>query len=281
MSRAKYSAIVLRYVHDAVSAEFVNIGLLFVCSEQNVIRFSVLPRTKRVVEFFPGAKARVIRAALRQATASAKPWLNRSVQASGLPDERAEALREMAYAVVPRDDSALQWSEVFHGLSHDASATFDRLFERLVLRYEEGAIQHKRTDDQVWRTFSKVLEKRNVFGRLQEFEVSAELESVKFKHALKNGKWHLMEPVSFDLASAESITDKAKRLLGQMTLLKGSDTDFRLYFLVGQPEGDEGQEAYSKALRILGEIPCEKVIYPESKAEEFAADLVRVAASAH
>lgn len=281
MSRARYSAIVLRYVHDAVSAEFVNVGLLLVCSQQGVVKFSVLPRTKRVVEFFPGAKALVIRQALRHAVASAKSWLTRSSYVTGTAEERSASLQEMAHAIVPKDDSALQWSEVFHGLSSDAVATFDRLSERLVLRYEFGAAQPKRTDDQVWRTFSKVLEKRNVFGRLQEFEVSAELESVKFKHALKNGKWHLMEPVSFDLSSAESITDKAKRLLGQMTLLRGSDTDFRLYFLVGQPEGEEGLEAYSKALRILNEIPCEKVIYPESKAEEFAAELVRVAASPH
>lgn len=281
MSHGRYSAIVLRYVHDAVSSEFVNVGLLLVSSDHDVVRFQVLPRTKRVVDFFPGARAVVIRAALRQAMSAAKDSLNLSAHVIGGPEERSLALRKMAYTIVAHDDSALQWSDTFHGLSPDSAATFDRLFQRLVLRYELGAPHPKRTDDQVWRTFSKVLESRNVSARLQEYEVSAELESVKFKHALKNGKWHLMEPVSFDLASPESITDKAKRLLGQMTLLRGSDSDFRLYFLVGQPEGEEGQDAYQRALRILRETPFETVIYPESKAEEFAAELVRVAALPH
>ncbi|MCW0379449.1 hypothetical protein NB697_002295 [Xanthomonas sacchari] len=276
MSRCAYSAIVLRYVHDLVSGEFVNVGLLLFCRERKFVRFAVLPRTKRVLQFFPGSEARTIKRALGAAQVSAR-GLSGLFGNISADVEADRALVEASYRIVPLDDSALQWSPVTVGLTSDPQETFERLFDRLVLRYEEDQPKAKRTDEQVWRSFSKVLEKRNVSSLIREHEVEAKLETIKFKHALKNGKWHLLEPVSFDLATPESVTDKAKKLLGEMTLLRDRQQDFRLYFLVGKPSSLEVMEAYDRALRILGEVPIESTVYLESEAEKFAADLSKVA----
>jgi hypothetical protein len=222
VTRFRYSAIVLRYVHDLVSGEFVNVGLLLVCPEQGVFKFKVTPRLKRVLDFFPGTRAMTIKSALRVAElASKKIPEYEAMHMVGSAGDRNVGVAEVAYRMVPHDDSALQWSEAFSGLTADAMQTFDRLVDRLLLRYLEANERVRRTDDQVWRTFSKVLENRNVADKLQEHEIKAKVETVKFKHALKNGKWHVMEPVSFDLSSEETITDKAKKLLGQMSLLRG------------------------------------------------------------
>lgn len=278
MKRMPYSVTVLRYVHDVASGEFVNVGLMMVCG-QSFLEFSVLKRAKRVLQFFPGSRATTIRIALRTAKTAysqvKKAWSVGVVQLT----ERADPIEDLSKRVVPYDDSGLQWSPVTVGLTSDPQSTFDRLFERLVLRYEDGAAQQRRTDDQVWRTFSKKLENRSVFSHLEEHQVTSKLETVTFEHALKNGKWHLLEPVSFDLASPESVTDKAKRLLGEMTLLSERKDEFKLYFLVGAPNDDEVRDAYEKALRILKEVPCESAIFRESQADQFASEIARVASN--
>lgn len=276
MSRYAYSAVVLRYVHDIVSGEFVNVGLLLFCGKQKFVKFSALSRTKRVLQFFPGSQARTIRQALSAAGANARNLSGLFARISEDVDA-SQVVVESSHLIVPLDDSGLQWSAPTVGVTSDPEETFDRLFDRLVLRYEEDQVRAKRTDEQVWRSFSKVLEKRNVSALIREHEVEAKLETVKFKHALKNGKWHLLEPVSFDLATPDSVTDKAKKLLGEMTLLRDRQQDFRLYFLVGKPSNPDVMEAYERALRILGEVPIESSVYVESEAEKFATDLSRIA----
>ena len=40
--------------------------------------------------------------------------------------------------------------------------------------------------------------------------------------------WHWLEPVSFDMAAAETIKDKAHKLPGQITSVFGTAETFRL-----------------------------------------------------
>jgi len=277
--RSQYSAILLRYVHDVMSGEFVNVGLFFVCPDQNFAKFRELTRARRITDFFPGVRAKTIRTVLRTISTTALDLSSSAPSIVSQATDPNEGMLEVAHGLVAKDNSGLQWSEPFSGLTTNAAETFDRLMSRLVLKYQEQMPATRRTDDQVWRTFSKVLEKRNL--KLQEHEIKAKLKRVTFKHALKNGQWHLMEPVSFDLASVESITEKAEKLLGQMTLLNASSSHFKTYFLVGEPSEPDVSEGYEKALQILGEIPGDTAIYQESQAEQFANDLERIATAPH
>ncbi|NYH49408.1 DUF3037 domain-containing protein [Xanthomonas arboricola] len=278
MSRSAYTAIVLRYVHDLVSEEFVNVGILLTCPEFNYVKFAALTRVRRVLDFFPGSDARTIRAALNVATRNAQVF-NGLFSDLMVTHQSSEAILKAAHRIVPHDDSGLQWSHITTGLTHDPAKTFGRLYDRLLIKYEDLQPKARRSDEQVWSSFSRALEKRNVSALIREHVVSSRLESLTFKHALKNGKWHLLEPVSFDLASAESIKDKAKKLLGEMTLLKDNGGDFCLYFLVGQPNNQEVADAYSQALKILQEVPLQKEIYTEAEAEKFATRLAAVAST--
>lgn len=277
--RSQYSAILLRYVHDVMSGEFVNVGLFFVCPDRNFAKFRELSRAGRITDFFPGVRAHAIRSVLRTLSTRAMDLSLSAPHIVGQATSQHDGMLQVAHRLVPKDNSGLQWSEPFSGLTSDAAETFERLMDRLVLKYQDRTPVVRRTDDQVWRTFSKALEKRNL--RLQEHEIKAKLKRVTFKHALKNSQWHLMEPVSFDLATVESITEKAEKLLGQMTLLSASTSHFKTYFLVGKPSSDEVCEGYERALQILEQIPGDHAIYQESQAEQFANDLERVATAPH
>ena len=100
--------------------------------------------------------------------------------------------------------------------------------------------------------------------------ISVDDDQVEFKHAWKNGVWHCLAPVSFDLASADSIREKAHKWLGQLTSVSKATEDFKLYFLVGEPTVAELRPAFESALSILGKSSIEQEFVPEAQAGELS-----------
>jgi len=290
MSSKTYACSVLRYIHDPATGEFVNVGIVLTMADRAYADGLFRTNTQRITQFFPGVKGGNLRrtlTALRSATKRSQklfqPSMIDDIQSGDKTSIENECLRVMTFAhgILPNDDSALQWSEPFTGITSAPVETLRRLYDRLVVRYDVKKSHQQRTDDQIWRVFSKALEVRDLGERLEEHVIDAKLERVAFKRALKNGKWHLLEPVSFDLLSPDSITDKAKRILGQMMLLEHAGKDFKLHFLVGEPSDDAVRQAYETAMNILAEVPVAKQIYTESKVAEFEAEINRIASSVH
>jgi len=89
-------------------------------------------------------------------------------------------------------------------------------------------------------------------------------DEIKFDRAWKNGVWHCLAPVSFDLASPESIREKAHKWLGQLASV-GSD-DLKLYFLVGEPSQAELKPVYQSALNILRKSTVPVEVFAETDA---------------
>lgn len=286
MSSETYACSVLRYIHDPMTGEFVNVGLVLTMSNRAYADGLFRNHTQRITQFFPDVKRshlsrtlKALRAATKQSRKLFQQPLIESEEEGAGPNYECKRVMQFARGILVEDDSALQWSEPFTGVTSAPAETLKRLYDRLVVRYDIKKSHQQRTDDQVWRVFSKELEARDLADRLQEHVVKSKLESVPFKHALKNGKWHLLEPVSFDLLSPESITDKAKRILGQMLLLNQAGDDFKLHFLVGEPSDDGVRDAYQMAMNILEEVPVAKKIYSDSRVDEFVAEINRIAAS--
>jgi hypothetical protein len=186
------------------------------------------------------------------------------------PDSGDTAI-DFASRILPHDDSSLQWSKLGSGQTRDPGRELDVLFDRMVLRHERQQNFERRTDEEVWREFSKSLQKRQVLSEFHEKEIVADADSMTFSRAWKNGVWHCLEPVSFDLIDGESIRAKAHRYLGQFTALREADEQFKVYLLIGEPRHTDVQAQYVKALRILEEIPVPNRIFTEAQAEEFAA----------
>ena len=151
-------------------------------------------------------------------------------------------------------------------MAADPSQKLEALFNRMVMRYDEPApTRTRRTDDDVWRNFKRDLEQRRLLRYFEPKTISVLDDEVRFEHAWKNGVWHCVEPVSFDLAAAETIKDKAHKLLGQITSVNGTPDDFRLYMLVARPDDDALLPAFESAMSILQKMPCEKEIVQEDE----------------
>lgn len=262
-----YSYVLLRYVHDLSTGEFVNVGVVAYEQKSRAIAYRFKHSVSRVTSFFPGVKARNFRQQLRmlERAFSEADQRNLSLQFADVEDARRIALQ-----VFVEDDSALQWSDLRTGISADFQRSVDSLFERLVNRYDEHKIGGSRRSDQdIWSSFSKSLPKSNVLHHLHERAVSSKDDEVVFEHAWKNGKWHCLEPMSLDLASAHRIKEKVHKCFGQLASLQAELMDHKIYFLMASPHNDALHGEYLKAKSILAKLPVESEIVEESEFPTF------------
>lgn len=57
---------------------------------------------------------------------------------------------------------------------------------------------------------------------------------------------------------------------GRVTSIANSQEDFRLYFLVGQPQDNKLIDAYNSAISILQKTSIESKVFQESNADELS-----------
>lgn len=262
--QCSYTYTVLRYVHDLTSGEFVNVGVALHASQPRYL--SAICRTTygRLNKVFPGMNAEHFKALMRHIQNSFEAQGERL--SSELPLSLPSSMLEIAQSVLPKDDSSLQWSPVGSGRTDDPAQTLEKLFNRMVMRYEERQASSSRTDEDVWRHFKRDLEERQILQHFQPKTISVQDDEVEFQHSWKNGKWHCLEPISFDLAAADSIKDKAHRWLGQLASVQNAADPFKVYLLVGAPQQEELQPAFQSAVSILRKIPVDKEIVLERDA---------------
>jgi hypothetical protein len=125
-----YSFGVFRYVHDAVTREFVNIGVAVCSPEAGYFRVRCTSDSARIARTFEAIDA----GAFRGLMGHIEERLNASsVTAAKLGLESGVA------AVLPPDDSAIQFACAGAGLSEDLNQTLQQLFSRYVGQYARRA----------------------------------------------------------------------------------------------------------------------------------------------
>lgn len=274
MKSVAYQFSVLRYVHDTVTQEFVNIGVAVFAPGVGFLRARCTENYARISRMFlriDGTQYRQIAHYIEsQVSAQSKRF------DSSLQFEPAPRLDTLLAEILPRDDSAFRFSDVGVGTSIDPRKALDDLYHRHVEQYL-AAERPTRDDEEVWRVFREPLDRKNanIAGLLKPKRIVAPLFEYEFKRAWRNGVWHLYEPVSFDLVEEYSVLDKANRWLGRGENLSESDEPFRMYLLLGEPRDPAMRSAFRKARNILNKIPVEKEFILESDRDSFADELAR------
>jgi hypothetical protein len=267
--KTPYTYTVLRYVHDIATGEFLNVGVALLAPEQRYV--SALCRTSytRLKIAFPSLNGESFRSAMRHVMHEFDHF--QKELGEELPLRAVDAgVTTYAHAVLGPDDSSLQWSPMGAGLTADPSVTLEQLYERFVTAHEAPSPAQRRHDEDIWKRFSHELQQRQVLRHFVKKTIAVDDDQIEFKHAWKNGTWHCLAPVSFDLATAESIREKAHKWLGQLTSISQAPQDFKLYFLVGEPAQTELRPAFESALSILQKSPVDKEVVPEAQAVELS-----------
>ena len=271
--KTPYTFTVLRYVHDIVTSEFVNVGLVLQDSKSGVIYSKFRTSMGRVKAAFPGIDRAAFVSAMKSLHRGLRAVSGEEFKKAGLANGVSDA-GGWARLVLPSDDSALQWAPVGSGLTDDVQSALERLYERFVTRNDLSVGYRTRTDEDVWRPVRQQLIARKIPLKLQKKMVTGKTDRIVFKRAWKNGDWHAFEAISFDLVDAEGIKDKARRWRGHLdAAAEGSTEHVLLRLILGAPSNPTLQDAYESAIAILQHAPFSPKIYPESKITDLVDDI--------
>lgn len=278
-AKTAYTYTVLRYVHDIATGEFLNVGVAMLAPEPRFVDTLCRTSFARLRSVFPSLDGDSFRSAMRHITHSFERFRQELRDQLPLRDARSGVM-SFAHAVLGPDDSSLQWSPMGSGISSDPARTLEQLYERFVTAHDNKGHVHRRQDEDVWRHFSHEMQQRQVLKHFVPKIISVHGDQLEFKHAWKNGVWHCLAPVSFDLASPDSIREKAHRWLGQIASVAPESEPFKLYFLVGEPAQPDLRQAYESALNILGKAPVDCEVFAEANADALS-DRLAAEVAAH
>ncbi len=266
-----YTYTTLRYVHDVRTGEFLNVGVVIHAASLGRLEFKTRKTFGRAKHMFPDLDGEAFRASM-QAIDRALAAQGRQIAEAGLMAGDGNAV-SVARKALPADDSTLQWSELGSGVTDDLTKALDRLYARMVTRYDTHTTR-RRTDEDVWRPVREKLDQLEIAIPLEEKIVASATDEVSFKHAWKNGKWHAYEPLSLDLADADGIKDKARRWRGHLAAVAdGAREDLKLHFIVGAPQNAALRPAYQNALTILRQADFSPSVYEDNQIDTLVAEI--------
>lgn len=270
--RLPYSYSVLRYVHDTLTGEFVNVGLVLFSPEGSFLRFKGKTTVGRLTSMFPSLNALAFKALLRSVKNRFSVIEAETTAGLGIWETKSNLDEILLYAL-PKDDSSLVWSPVSSGVTSDLNNSLEKIFARHISKFDQKTHRNRRSDEDVWRLFRRDLEKRNLLSFFEAKSISGKDDEVEFPFAWKNGIWHCIEPISFDLNAPESIRDKAHKWLGQIASVTDSSEEFKVYYVLAKPQQSNLATAFEKAISILEKVPVASEIYVDSDMERLVEKL--------
>lgn len=171
--KVEYSFAVLRYVHDIVTEEFINIGIVLYSPKANYLNSAFTTHYRRLSEVFSHQiEGDHFKSLVKYLNKSFSDKASRLI--SELPfSEAPKDVIEIANFILPKDDSSFQWSQSKSGFTEDLDKTLMYLFERLILRYQTVKKSESRTDDEIKSVFKKEFERRKIISHLKSKHVTA------------------------------------------------------------------------------------------------------------
>jgi len=268
-----YTYSILRFIPDIRTGEFLNVGVALHSRENNVALIKCRDTFARIKSL----NNKVDGYGLLRILKSIKSEYNTLALSSAneLKLEPINSVFSICSAVLPKDDSSLQWSEVRSGKCKNLNSELSRMYERFVSYADEESTTRK-TENDIWREFSKEIAKHRFSQPLKPHTITTTDDKVGFEHAFKNGIWHCVQPLSFDLMHSQNMRDKAHKWIGQLASVSKSDEKFKVYFLIGKPSDSNLVDSYENAKSILKNIPQGHEVYTESESRRLLDELEAV-----
>jgi hypothetical protein len=261
----KYRYTLLRYEHDIRTEEFLNLGLLFWVPDQKTLKFRYTENKSRLSATFPDSSPSEIFECLKELADRFERLERQESAPSG-------DLLEIAYSVLPRDDSSLRWACPSAGVTDSAESALEEIYHGLVTRYEHRKTRIARTNHDVWNDLELRLKPHNVLHLISKTIVRSPMRKYEFDHSWRNHQRHIIAPVSLDAEKAEGIADKATEWMGRILDLNRSEDEFSLALVLGTPQKKEFFSEYESAVDLLrNETKSDRMkVVPADDVESFA-----------
>lgn len=271
MNKFGYTYCLVKYVHNPAAGEMLNIGVLLFSDEaqQIVGKFEIhFDRLSSAFANFDGDHYRFVIRNLEQSISQ----LNERFKPS-LFQKEFDDIKGVFRSLVPDLGLSIQFGNVLGGITNDLEVEAEHIFYRLITSQIPQKEKKSRSDEEVWIIYNKPLAERQIAKYLRPKLFSSNNYDLKFEHTFKNEKHHILDPVTMDYAQAESIQNRAIKILGQATTLEDNSEIGKLYLLLGAPRNSSHKNAYIKAKNLLNKIPIDKEIIEENEAEDFAKEI--------
>ena len=280
MNEYPFQFAVLRYIHDPATQEFMNVGVALYSKEARFLEARINTRYGRLSKAFltqvNGSHYRRVTSHLSRAIERIHGRYQNEFPFEELPAQIEVVLSQ----ILSPDDSSLVFGGFGAGLAEDLNEELAHLFDRLVERYVDRGELPSRDEDDVWRVYKEEFDRVHVTPLLETgvtIRSPRYGQSYELRSAWRNERIHPLEPVSFDLVHAGSITYKANKWIGRTIALHGSKELGTLYMLVGAPRREELQHVYQEALYYLqNEIPLDCEVVEEQDAPVFSERLAEM-----
>ena len=275
MNLEPYSFCFLRYIHEPLSGEFANVGVLLWAPKSQTLLFQGTEKFSRLSKFFADFHKEDYRNMMKRIQTRFTE-LSDELRESSLElvlGEKPESARDLAINVIPVDSAALQWSLSSGGLCESPEKEMRLLFEGQIENHYNVLDSFRRDEAKVYsEVYRQAFVREAVKKHLRKHKIEAPLASHEFENAWKNGKWNVYQTLSFDLIKPEDIRQKAYRWHAEAGFLSQSPEAHQLHFLLGEPQGGRNERAYSDARKILASF--QKVtLVEEDEAEDFGNSL--------
>lgn len=275
LSKTLYTFSVLQYRHDAWIGEALNVGVLLSAPDHNFLKMKVRTASPRITQAYPELGATGFRLLLRAMESRVSSIGQRMKQVSLFESELTSD--SVARKILLEDDSALRWLEPGAGVTSSPNVELDRLFARYVSRWDADSGREVRSDEDVYSVFQQKLRTAPVNLMLEEKTIKTpRFGDVRFRHTYKNGRLHVVQPISLDMANADTLFGKASRLVGTLTRLR-ENPEVRPYVVAGAPSNNELSGDYLGALDLLREANVAVTIVDEKDSQVVADALIQAA----
>lgn len=219
-------------MHDRVTAEFVNVGIVVYQPDTNFLQSKFVTKFSRISQFFIDINGQYLLSTLKQFERELETASKRLTELFTIHT----SLTEITNAILPKDDSALICSDLLFGIDIDPQSSVDDLFDRLINKYSHEAGKEHHDDKYVWRkVYKKYFDKYEITNKLKPHTVKTDHDHIEFDKAWKNGVWNCYQTLSFDLKRNDAIKNKVYRWSGILSELENSDQELHLYFLTVNP----------------------------------------------
>lgn len=124
-----------------------------------------------------------------------------------------------------------------------------------------------RTDEMVFEAIRRRLEAAELLHLVEPHTVQSKFATVTFDHALKNGVWHCIQPLSFDSADEDRMLSKAARWAGIMQSIESRQSEIKTYFVTGAPQDERLLPQYDRMGEFLRASPMNPIVVDENNAD--------------
>lgn len=204
-SKGYYSLVQL--VPDEWRGEGVNLGVVLLCPERHFLQWRLTGKHNRARRLFQDEidlqRLKAMKAGLEEQLAGARGELLRPERFEGF----AKLFRNQLQLTDPRPCVVA-----------DPQKELDRLYARLVDAIPASALEEERivmTEHELNREFTNRLRQRHLYDRLEhDVRLPARYRphDYEFSHAYRNGRFQIIEEVSFGRANPDSNCEKALAL---------------------------------------------------------------------